>query len=166
MVEGTVRSFEDLFAWKKARELANVIYIACDDGPLSKDYGLRDQLRRAAISVMSNIAEGFERATTPDFIHFLYIAKGSAGEIRSQLYLARDRTLISQTTFETSSSLARETSSVIFKLIQSLKEKQSREADKKTRRRTVSNPSLPQPVSSEKNPVPAPFTGFGDPFDY
>lgn len=164
-MNGDIRSFEDLFAWRKARELANTVYTVCETEPLSKDFGLRDQLRRAAVSVMSNIAEGFERATTPDFIHFLYIAKGSAGEVRSQLYLARDRGLIPQTTFETSLALARETSSVLSRLIESLKEKQRREPGLKSRRTTSGkHPSRSAPT--EETPPSEPFKGFGDPFDY
>lgn len=159
-----IRSFEDLFAWKKARELANSVYAVCEAGPLSKDFGLRDQLRRAAVSVMSNIAEGFERATTPDFLHFLFIAKGSAGEIRSQLYLARDRTLISESAFESMASQARETSSVLSRLIESLKEKQRRETIRKPRTISGKHPSRSAPT--EETPLPKPFTGFGDPFDY
>ena len=91
-----MKSFEELIVWKEARNLANEVYAFCEEGPLSRDFGLRDQIRRAVVSVMSNIAEGFERETTAEFIRFLYIAKGSAGEVRSQLYLARDRQYIEE----------------------------------------------------------------------
>jgi len=84
-------SFEDIIAWQKARELNKVIYsITNNNTNFFKDYGLRDQLRRASVSISSNIAEGFERETTKEFIRFLYIAKASAGECRSQIYLAYD----------------------------------------------------------------------------
>ena len=84
-------SFEDIIAWQKARELHKVIYsITNNNTNFFKDYGLRDQLRRASVSISSNIAEGFERETTKEFIRFLYIAKASAGECRSQIYLAYD----------------------------------------------------------------------------
>ena len=84
---------------KKARELAKGIYAISNEGPFARDFGLRDQIRRAAVSVMSNIAEGFERGTNKEFIQFLFIAKGSAGEVRSQLYVALDLGHIEQNTF-------------------------------------------------------------------
>ncbi len=80
-------SFEEIIAWQKARALNSELYLITDQGDFSKDYGLRDQIRRASISITSNIAEGFERETTKEFIRFLYIAKASSGEFRSQLYL-------------------------------------------------------------------------------
>jgi four helix bundle protein len=84
----TVRSFEELDVWKNARLLAKEIYGATAKNGFQKDFGLRDQLRRAAVSIVSNIAEGFERSGNPEFVRFLYIAKGSAGEVRAQLDLA------------------------------------------------------------------------------
>lgn len=84
-------SFEDLKVWQRARTLTNAIYNtmrAC------KDYAFRDQIQRAATSVMNNISEGYERRTKKDFAHFLDLAKGSAGEVRSMLYLAEDRSYI------------------------------------------------------------------------
>ncbi|MDP2842635.1 MAG: four helix bundle protein [Acetobacterium sp.] len=86
--------FEDLEVWKTARELTNRIYGITADGSFSKDYGLRDQIRRAAVSVMSNIAEGYERGGNQELIQFLSIAKGSSGEVRSQLYVAMDQEYI------------------------------------------------------------------------
>jgi len=86
--------FEDLEVWKTARELTNRIYGITANGSFSKDYGLRDQIRRAAVSVMSNIAEGYERGGNQEFIQFLSIAKGSSGEVRSQLYVAMDQEYI------------------------------------------------------------------------
>lgn len=96
-----LKSFEEIIAWQKARELNAEIYrITNTNNQFSKDYGLRDQMRRCSISVSSNIAEGFERETTKEFIRFLFIAKASAGEFRSQLYLASDLGYISQLEFE------------------------------------------------------------------
>jgi four helix bundle protein len=86
--------FEDLEVWKTARELTNRIYKITANGSFSKDYGLRDQIRRAAVSVMSNIAEGYERGGNQELIQFLSIAKGSSGEVRSQLYVAMDQEYI------------------------------------------------------------------------
>jgi len=86
--------FEDLEVWKTARELTNRIYGITADGSFSKDYGLRDQIRRAAVSIMSNIAEGYERGGNQELIQFLSIAKGSSGEVRSQLYVAMDQEYI------------------------------------------------------------------------
>ncbi len=81
-------SFEDLKIWRGSRALTNEVYSAMRD---YKDYAFRDQIQRAATSVMNNIAEGFERRTKKDFAHFLDLAKGSAGEVRSMLYLGEDR---------------------------------------------------------------------------
>ncbi|WP_167631303.1 four helix bundle protein [Mariprofundus ferrooxydans] len=83
--------FEDIDAWKRARILTNEIYALTRQGEFSRDYGLTDQIRRAAVSVMSNLAEGFERNSGKEFARFLDIAKGSAGEIRCQLYIATDQ---------------------------------------------------------------------------
>jgi four helix bundle protein len=96
-----LNSFEEIIAWQRARELNAEIYKLTNENVLfAKDYGLRDQMRRASISISSNIAEGFERETAKEFIRFLYIAKASAGEFRSQLYLASDLGYISQVEFE------------------------------------------------------------------
>lgn len=97
-----LNSFEEIIAWQKSRELNAEIYRITNENELfTKDYGLRDQMRRASISISSNIAEGFERETTKEFIRFLYIAKASAGEFRSQLYLASDLGYISNDDFQT-----------------------------------------------------------------
>ena len=86
----TVKKFEDLTCWQKARELNRLVYKISANGILGKDFGLRDQIRRASISVMSNIAEGFERGGDKEFVQFLSNAKGSCGEVRCQLYAALD----------------------------------------------------------------------------
>ncbi len=83
-----VKNFEDLEIWKDARLLTRGIYQLTRDSTFSKDFALRDQMRRAAVSIMSNIAEGFERGGNQEFIQFLYVAKASCGEVRSQLYVA------------------------------------------------------------------------------
>lgn len=85
-----VSRFEDLQAWQKAKQLCLGIYRATGEGMFARDFGLRDQIRRASVSVMSNIAEGFERNSRAEFARFISIARGSAGEVRSQLYLARE----------------------------------------------------------------------------
>ena len=87
----TIKSFEDIEAWQKARELSKEIFEITMTGTFAKDFSLRDQINRATGSIMDNIAEGFERGGTREFIQFLAIAKGSAGEVRSQLYRALDR---------------------------------------------------------------------------
>lgn len=88
--------FEDLEIWKAARELTNKIYKITADGVFSKDYGLREQIRRASVSIVSNIAEGYERGGNQELIQFLSIAKGSCGEVRCQLYIAGDQEYIAQ----------------------------------------------------------------------
>ncbi len=93
-------SFEEIIAWQKARELNVKIYRITNQNEFAKDYGLRDQIRKSIISVSSNIAEGFERETSKEFKRFLYIAKASIGEVRSQLYLSNDLAYISKDKFE------------------------------------------------------------------
>ena len=86
----TVERFEDLRVWQEARAIVGSVYRLTARFPSEERYGLSSQLRRAAVSAMSNIAEGFERGTNKEFIHFLYISKGSIGEVRSQLYVTLD----------------------------------------------------------------------------
>jgi four helix bundle protein len=86
----TIKNFEELKAWQKARELAGYVYELTRKNPFLRDYGLRDQIQRAASSVMHNIAEGFESGSDPEFARFLKMARRSAGEVQSQLYLALD----------------------------------------------------------------------------
>jgi four helix bundle protein len=87
---GTIKNFEDLQAWQKARELAGFIYGLTRKEKFARDFGLRDQIQEAAGSVMHNIAEGFESGTEPEFIRFLKMARRSAAEVQSELYLAID----------------------------------------------------------------------------
>ncbi len=92
-----IKSFEEIISWQKARLFAQRIYLITGNDLFNKDIDFKRQIRRATVSITSNIAEGFERHTDKEFIHFLYIAKASAGEVRSQLYLASDLKYIART---------------------------------------------------------------------
>lgn len=113
MPAGRIEKFEDLIAWQKARELSKNIYRVTKVGEFLKDFGLRDQIRRASVSIMSNIAEGFERGGRSEFHQFLVIAKGSCAELRSQLYVASDAEYIDIGTFQNLDGLAKEASRLI-----------------------------------------------------
>lgn len=118
----TIRQFEDMLAWQKARELTREIYRETFKNlKFKEDRGLRDQIQRAAVSVMSNIAEGFESGTRQEFLNYLYIAKGSAGEVRAQLYAALDIGYLNIETFKHLNGLASECSKLIASFIRSLK---------------------------------------------
>ncbi|HMN48386.1 MAG TPA: four helix bundle protein [Ignavibacteriaceae bacterium] len=93
-------SFEDLQVWKDSRVFVHSIYQLTSEGKFNKDFGLRDQIQRAAVSIMNNIAEGFERNNNKEFVKFLGYSKGSAGEIRSMLYVALDLDYISRNDFD------------------------------------------------------------------
>ncbi|NIO03839.1 MAG: four helix bundle protein [Proteobacteria bacterium] len=108
-----VQSFEDLVAWQKARELTKQIYLVTSKEPFSKDFGLRDQIRRASVSVMSNLAEGFERGSRSEFHRFILVAKGSCAEVRSQLYVAFDVGYIRHKQFQEMMDLGVEVSRII-----------------------------------------------------
>ena len=95
-----IQRFEDLTAWQIARELTNQIYSVTKEESLSRDFVFIDQIRKAALSVMNNISEGFERGSNKDFAKFLFIARGSAGEVRSMLYIALDQNYINVETFD------------------------------------------------------------------
>jgi four helix bundle protein len=90
----SVKTFEDMEVWKEARRLTQRIYHLTKNEDFAKDFGLRDQIRRAAVSIMSNIAEGFERGGNQEFVQFLYVAKASCGEVRSQIYVALDQNYV------------------------------------------------------------------------
>ena len=117
----TIQKFEDLICWQKGRELTREIYKSFNS---LSDFGFRDQIQRAAVSVMSNISEGFERGTRAEFINYLFIARGSAGEVRSQLYVAVDNKYLNDETFKRLNRLCQDCSVLIWKLIQSLKRSQ------------------------------------------
>jgi len=117
--------FEDLAVWQKARELTNVVYVLTNDSQFARDFGLRDQIRKAAVSVMSNIAEGFERGGDAAFARFLAIAKGSCGEVRCQLYIARDQGYVAGAAFDHACTCAEEVS----RMLQGFTRKVRRDAD-------------------------------------
>lgn len=108
-----IERFEDLVAWQKARELTAAVYRVASGGTFAKDFGLRDQIQRAAVSIMSNIAEGFERGSRSEFHQFLVIAKASAAEVRAPLYVALDAGYLDQPKFDTLMSLATEVGKII-----------------------------------------------------
>lgn len=114
---GAAQSFEDLFIYQRARELTNAVYAHTRSGAFAKDCGLSDQIRRASVSIMSNVAEGFERGTSAEFIQFLYIAKGSCGEVRAQLQIALDQAYITAETHASLVGLARRISGMISNFI-------------------------------------------------
>ncbi len=118
----TFRSVEEIDAWRKARELVKNVYEMTKKSAFSKDYGLKDQIRRASTSTMSNIAEGYERDGTREFIQFLSVAKGSTGEVKSHLYAALDQEYITQAEFEILSTLVAETGGMIAGLMAYLKQ--------------------------------------------
>ena len=102
----TITRFEEIEAWKTSRELTRLIYGLSEQGKFARDFGLRDQIRRASVSVMSNIAEGFESRTQPQFIEYLGRAKASAGEVRCQLYIIQDLQYLSEEDFQRAFDLA------------------------------------------------------------
>lgn len=112
-----IEKFEDIIAWRKARILTMDIY---KELGTSKDFGFRDQIQRAAVSIMNNIAEGFERKGDKEFKQFLFIAKGSCGEIRSMLYLALDFNYITNKKYSELNSLSIEISKLLSGLIKTL----------------------------------------------
>jgi four helix bundle protein len=116
-----VKNFEDLNVWKQARQLTQEVYRLTKTEKFLKDFGLRDQIRRAAVSIMSNIAEGFERGGNQEFIQFLYVAKASCGEVRSQLYVALDQSYVAPKDCDDASKSFRRLSIMISNLIDYLK---------------------------------------------
>jgi len=119
----SIKRFEDLEAWQIARELTNRIYALTKEGPIVKDFGFIDQIRRAAVSVMNNIAEGFDRGSNKDFVKFLFMARGSAAEVRSLLYVATDQSYVTDAQFAEYRDLCIRSSQVIWGLIRSLRNK-------------------------------------------
>jgi four helix bundle protein len=128
--------FEDVEAWQKARELTRAVYRITSCGEFARDFGLRDQIRRAAVSIMSNIAEGFERKGDKEFKHFLSFAKGSVGEVKAQLYVALDVGLISETQFRELYEASTETGRLIggfIKYLNTSRESRVKSCDSKKR---------------------------------
>ncbi len=109
----TFKSFEDIDAWKKARELTRYVYDVTSKRAFARDFMLRDQIRRASVSVMSNIAEGHGRGGRKEFLQFLSIALGSANEVGAQLYVALDQGYITDREFQLLAGLVRQTASLI-----------------------------------------------------
>ena len=145
-----VDRFEDLICWQKARELTNTVYDLTRLPSFVKDFELVRQVRGAAISVMSNIAEGFERWSRREHVRFLDIAKGSAGEVRSQLYVALDQRYITPEQFESAKAEAMETSKTIAGLIGYL---DRHPATYSVRESTPVNDAVPEVPAEFCNPI-------------
>ena len=114
------KKYEEIGAWQKGRELVKAVYALTGKGAFAKDWGLRDQIQRAAVSICSNIAEGFERRGNKEFVKFLWIAKGSAAEVSYQLYHALDLNYITQEEFDSFYGLSKQICAAIHNLIKSL----------------------------------------------
>lgn len=113
----TITRFEEIEAWQTARELTKLIYSLTEEGKFSRDFGLKDQIRRASVSVMSNISEGFESQTQAQFVRYLGLAKASAGEVRSQLYVCKDLDYVTQNQFAEAFAIAEKASRQIARFI-------------------------------------------------
>jgi four helix bundle protein len=118
----TIEKFEDIISWQEARKLNKIVGDLIDNGRFKRSFKLINQVESSAGSVMDNIAEGFERNGNKEFKQFLYVAKGSCGELRSQLHRALDRNYITRDEFETFTNHARKISGLIQKLINYLEE--------------------------------------------
>jgi four helix bundle protein len=116
-----IRTFEDLVVWQKAIEFVKRVYLITDEGGLKRDFGLKDQLRRAAVSIPTNIAEGFERSSRKEYLLFLNIAKGSAGEMRSLCRVAFEVGYLSQGTYDDLRDAAVVNSRSLFNQTQAIK---------------------------------------------
>lgn len=116
-----IRTFEDLVVWQKAIDLVKRIYLITDEGALKRDFGLKDQLRRASVSIPTNIAEGFERSSRKEYLLFLNIAKGSAGEVRSLCRVAFEVGYFNQSTYEGLREAVMVISRSLFNQIQAIK---------------------------------------------
>jgi four helix bundle protein len=112
-----ITRFEEIESWKTARQLTKIVYALGNQAGFARDFGLRDQIRRASVSVMSNIAEGFESRTDVQFINFLGMARASAGEARAQLYIALDQQYITEEQFKGAYALAEKSARQIAKFI-------------------------------------------------
>jgi four helix bundle protein len=117
----TFKNLEDIHAWQKARQVTRMIYEVTAEGGFARDYGLRDQVRRASVSIMANIAEGFGRRSDKEFANFLNIAHGSISEVQSHLYVALDLNYIDETLFTKLNNLLDEISRMTLVLAQHLR---------------------------------------------
>ena len=124
MEKRRIESFEDLTVWQKGIELVKEIYLCTSDVEFKKDYALRDQIRRAAVSIPTNIAEGFERSSRKEYLLFLNIAKGSAGEVRSLLRVALEVGYISSPNYERLREEVMALSRRLYSQIKAIKEKE------------------------------------------
>jgi len=111
---------EEIEVWQKGRELVRMIYQLTAQGLFAKDWGLRDQIQRAAVSIPSNIAEGYARCGNKEFVKFLWISKGSAAEVQTQLYVAQDLGYITEEQFRVHYDMADQVQAQIYYLIRSL----------------------------------------------
>lgn len=137
-----IERFEDLEVWKDARRLANLVYELTKKRDFAKDYGLRDQMRRAAVSIMSNIPEGFESRTRAMFVEYLGRSKGSAGELRAQLYLASDQAYVTESEFRQAYDLAESCSKQLGGLIKYLESSSGARYSTRTGTCTPRKPSV------------------------
>ena len=117
-----IKRFEELTGWQKARILTSRIYVITSHGQFARDFELKDQIRRAAISIMSNLAEGFERQHQKEFLQFVNIARGSCAEAKSQLYIALDAGYLHQTEFDELMNAAEEIGRILGGLRRSLEQ--------------------------------------------
>jgi four helix bundle protein len=117
----TFEKFEDMLAWQKARQLANEVYTATSNGKFSKDFALRDQIRRASVSIVLNIAEGFARRTNKEFSQFLFVAHGSIAEVQAALYIALDQKYLTKESFDELYVDCTEVSRIVSGLIKHLR---------------------------------------------
>lgn len=115
------KRFEDLIMWQRARELCRLVYTFTRKGSFKTDFGLRDQIQRSSVSVMSNIAEGFGRGSNKEFVQFLFVAKGSLSEVQSQLYVALDQSYINNGEFNKAYDLSQEVHKIISAFITSIR---------------------------------------------
>src|SRR6185369_9783870 len=120
-MKAKIRTFEDLIVWQRAIELVKLVYVITDEGGLKRDFGLKDQIRRAAVSISTNIAEGFERSSRREYLQFLNIAKGSAGEVRSLCRVAFDVGYLSQSVYDELRAATLAISRSLFNQIQSIR---------------------------------------------
>jgi four helix bundle protein len=141
----TIEKFEDLICWQRARELVRQLYAAFKT---CTDYGFKDQIQRAAVSILSNIAEGFERGTQQEFLNYLFIAKGSAGEVRAQPYVALDVGYLNIEIFKSLNGLATECS----RLIQSFAEKVKAGAQRGTQFKSLPKKDLGKELLKQHAP--------------
>ena len=133
-----IDNFEDLNVWKRARELVNLIYRITKKKEFSEDKGLVDQIRRASVSILSNISEGFERGSNVEFIQFLYIAKASCGEVRCQIIIAFDQGYINKDELRKIKELTLKVSGMIGNLVNYLRKSKIKGAKfKKPPRRSI-----------------------------